>query len=141
MGLEDINKGANAFTFGKNLDLLKNGISSLHRVLINFKGWGSIGSIFKDMAALAIKDLTVCFDDFERKSDKISTRDILGLVSNLKEHRNCKVALIINHDALEDEDLKAYQKFVEKVVDIEIEFKPTAAECAALAYDRNRWVC
>ena len=139
VGLEDINGGVNAFTFGKNLDLLKNGVPSFHRALINFKGWGSIGSIFKDMAALAVKDLIICFDDFERKSDKVSTKDILGLVSNLKEHRNCKIALIINHDALGDEDLEAYQKFVEKVVDIEIEFNPTATECAALAFDKKRW--
>jgi hypothetical protein len=50
---------------------------------------------------LSVKNTIICVDDIERRGDSLSIRDVLGLVSNLKEHKGCKVCLILNDEALE----------------------------------------
>ena len=42
------------------------------------------------------KDIIVCFDDFERISDKINFKDVLGLISEYKEQQNCHIVMILN---------------------------------------------
>lgn len=53
------------------------------------------------------------------------------MVSLLKEQRNCKVVLLLNdgEDGLED-----FEKYREKVVDVELLFDPTAEECSEVAF-------
>lgn len=82
---------------------------------------------------LSVKRSVICIDDFERKSDSISLRDILGLVLQLKEQRSCKVVLIFDDQTMGSENTGEYQKFREKVIDFEIEFKPTSRECIEIA--------
>ncbi|NEV65123.1 P-loop NTPase fold protein [Thiorhodococcus minor] len=82
---------------------------------------------------LSVNKSVVCIDDFERKSDSVSLRDILGLVLQLKEQRSCKVVLIFNDQTMGSENNEEYQKFREKVIDFEIEFNPTSRECVEIA--------
>lgn len=42
------------------------------------------------------KDTVICFDDFERISDKLNLKDILGLISEYKEQQNCHIVMILN---------------------------------------------
>lgn len=42
----------------------------------------------------------ICFDDFERISDKLSHKDIMGLISNLKEDKKCKIVMIMHQDKI-----------------------------------------
>lgn len=79
----------------------------------------------------SVRDTLICLDDLERRSQSLSARDVLGLVSLLKEQRNCKVVLLLNdgEDGLED-----FEKYREKVVDVELLFEPTAEECAEIAF-------
>ena len=35
------------------------------------------------------ENVIVCFDDFERISDKLKLKDVLGLISELKEQKKC----------------------------------------------------
>jgi hypothetical protein len=56
----------------------------------------------------------------------------MGLVSNLKEHKGCKIVLILNDEALES-DKKDFNTYYEKVVDSTLKFTPSAAECVAIA--------
>ena len=80
----------------------------------------------------AVKDTIVCIDDFERRGKSLCVRDVLGLINNLKEQKACKVCLILNDDALEDDEAE-FRKYLEKVVDISLEFEPTPEECARIA--------
>lgn len=81
----------------------------------------------------AIKDVVICVDDFERRGNGLALRDVLGLVSMLKEQRNCKVVLIFNENELKD-DKDDYGKFREKVIDIEISFTLTPDDCIDLVF-------
>ena len=82
---------------------------------------------------LSVNKTIICIDDFERKSEKISLRDVLGLVLLLKEQRDCKIALIFNDEKMGEDNAEEYRRFREKVIDFEIEFKPTPKECIAIA--------
>jgi len=81
---------------------------------------------------LSVKKTIVCIDDIERRGEHLSVRDVLGLVSNLKENKGCKVVLILNDEAL-DQDKKDFQMYLEKVVDTSFKFVPSAQECARIA--------
>lgn len=48
----------------------------------------------------------------------------------MKENRSCKFVLLLNDS---EEGLDEYNKYREKVVDIELSFAPSAEECAAIA--------
>jgi hypothetical protein len=80
----------------------------------------------------AVSETVICIDDFERRGKSLSVRDVLGLINNLKERKACKACLILNDDALE-EDEGDFRKYLEKVVDTSLEFEPTPEECARIA--------
>jgi len=80
----------------------------------------------------SVRDNIVCIDDFERRGKNLSVRDVLGMINNLKEVKNCKVCLILNDEALE-EDEADFRKYLEKVVDTTLKFTPSANDCACIA--------
>ncbi|BCO31061.1 hypothetical protein TspCOW1_11640 [Thiohalobacter sp. COW1] len=83
---------------------------------------------------LAVKDTLICIDDFERKGDSLKPKDILGVLSELKERKNCKIVLILNDESFDDEKLEEeYKKYKEKVIDIEMRFDPLASESVDIA--------
>jgi hypothetical protein len=84
------------------------------------------------MLFAAIRSTVICIDDFERRGRGLSVRDVLGLINNLKEHKACKVCLILNDDALE-EDEHDFRKYLEKVVDTSLKFVPSAQEATRIA--------
>jgi hypothetical protein len=77
----------------------------------------------------------ICIDDFERKGENLSVDDILGLISDLKEQKKCKIVLIFNDEFLQDKDV--YEKYREKVIDKEIKFEPTPDECSAIVFNQD----
>jgi hypothetical protein len=48
-------------------------------------------------------------------------KEVLGLISELKEQKNCSVVMILNEDELED-NKEALDKYKEKVVDYEFSY-------------------
>jgi len=46
------------------------------------------------------KDVIICFDDFERISDKINLKDVLGTISEYKEQQNCHIVMILNRSKM-----------------------------------------
>ncbi len=88
---------------------------------------------FRHIVSLTIKDTIVCFDDFERKGKGLRAADVLGVISQLKETKECKIVVILNDDALSDEDKPDFEKYFEKVVDAKIEFAPTPKESVEIA--------
>jgi hypothetical protein len=106
------------------------------------KSWSIVQNLpkVKDFAAavqslsfLSVRDTIVCIDDLERKGIGLSTRDVLGLASQLKEERRCKVILILNATELDPKDKEEFEKYNEKVVDAALEFTPTAQDSVRIA--------
>jgi hypothetical protein len=95
------------------------------KYIANFSGG------FRQIVSLAVRDTIICFDDFERK--KLSAKDLLGLVSQFREQKGCKAVIILNEDALSGDEKAEFNRYFEKVVDIPIEFAPSAEECAEIA--------
>ena len=90
----------------------------------------SIG--IETIAPYLIRDTLICLDDFERLSvDSIKSEELLGFLSELKEEKGCKIVLIFNEEKLPSKDV--YQKYREKVVEIELLYAPTAKEAFELA--------
>ena len=46
------------------------------------------------------KDVIIYFDDFERISDKINLKDVLGTISEYKEQQNCHIVMILNRSKM-----------------------------------------
>jgi hypothetical protein len=86
---------------------------------------------------LEVRDQIVCFDDLERKSDGLALKDVLGMMSLLKEKKNCKVVLLLNEDALDAKEAEDFRAQLEKIIDINLVFAPTANEAAKIAFAEN----
>lgn len=98
-------------------------------------------SVLKDFAPaieslsfLSVEKALICIDDLERKGQNLSIKDVLGLVSLLKEQKKCKVVILLNdgEDGLDD-----YIKYREKAIDTELRFNPTPEECAGIAFNED----
>lgn len=83
---------------------------------------------------LLIRDSLICVDDLERKGESLSAKDLLGLISYLKEHRCCKIVLLLNDG---EEGMEEYLKYREKVVDIELKYSPSVRDNVEIAFDSN----
>lgn len=82
-----------------------------------------------------VRDSLICIDDLERKGKHLRSADVLGLVSQLREDRNCKVVILLNDEHLEGEDRAEFESYLEKAVDINLRFNPTPMECAEIALE------
>ena len=89
------------------------------------------------LSFLSVNRTIICIDDLERKGSNLSIKDVLGLVSLFKEQKKCKIAILVNDN---DEGLSDYTKYREKVIDAEVKFAPTAAECASIAFDSEGYI-
>lgn len=96
-------------------------------------GLDALGSIFTLLTNGDFKNVIVCFDDFERISDNLKLKDVLGLISELKEQKNCHIVMILNKDELkEDDDLSKYK---DKIIDYEFNYEPSPEESFLLIKD------
>ncbi|WP_372364809.1 hypothetical protein [Candidatus Uabimicrobium sp. HlEnr_7] len=86
-------------------------------------------SALEDIAGVVegmlLKNYLICFDDIERRSKSFQLADFLGYVSVLVEQKDCKVVIILNEEELEDKD---FEKYREKIVDMEIKYIPTIGD-------------
>lgn len=94
-----------------------------------------------DALKLIKKDIIICFDDLERKSNSLPIKDFLGFVSILKERRNARVLIIGNEDeyisgegnSLPEQEKSDYKAYLEKVVSYKFYTNPKLSEfCDAL---------
>ncbi|WP_223476796.1 hypothetical protein [Oricola indica] len=80
---------------------------------------------------MLVRNRIICIDDLERKGDGLRSADVLGLVSQLREDRNCKVVMLLNDESLDDRN--QFENYLEKVVDVNLRFSPTAEDSAEIA--------
>jgi hypothetical protein len=129
---EIIGTEASIETFKNNTASL---IESFGRQSLNlFKGvpiLKSISPAIETISFLSLNKTIICIDDLERKGKGLEIKDVLGLVSLLKEQKKCKVILLLNDG---EDGLQDYEKYREKVIDIELTFAPNPEECASIAY-------
>jgi hypothetical protein len=97
--------------------------------------WGKLlpqaqgySSLINSLEYSLISNYLVCIDDIERKEKDLSIGQLMGLVDELSKRKNCKIILILNDQTLEDFDSKDFDKYREKIVDLEVEYKPTIRE-------------
>lgn len=64
-----------------------------------------------------VSDAIICFDDFERMSNKLDIKDVMGLANYLKLEKNCQIILILDEDKAEGDNKKKYAEYKEKLVD------------------------
>ena len=92
-----------------------------------------LGNLLADASFLHVKKAVICIDDLERKGNDISVKEILGLVNQLKEDRQCKIILISNEDQFNEADHLDFKKFMEKIIDIRFRFCLNSKETAEIA--------
>src|ERR1044072_3032613 len=92
--------------------------------ILKEKAGGALGTVMFRF----IKDTLICFDDFERRGNGLGIKDVLGLASQLKEQRGCKIIFIINEGVLLQEEKEEFKRHSEKIVDLELEFSPEPEE-------------
>lgn len=118
----------------RSREWLKEQYARFRPLLASLPHGSSIALGLDAFAPSAVRDTLVCFDDFERQT-KISAEEILGLITELREERGCKVALIFNADQLAAID--AYRACREKAIDIEVKYEPTAREAFDLVFPKD----
>lgn len=91
-------------------------------------------SVIQSLPFFTVNNVLICLDDFERKGDNLNSTNLLGLISDLKYQKNCKVVLIFNDEKLIEQDKKVYEELREKVVDREVYYDPTPNECAEIVF-------
>lgn len=117
----------NAKSFSESFG--RKGLSFLDRIpFVN-----GFSSEIRSLSFLAVTNTLICIDDLERKGKGLAMRDVLGLASQLREEKQCRIVFILNNGSLSAKDLKEYETFREKVIDVELEFLPTSKECADIA--------
>ncbi|MEO6049072.1 MAG: P-loop NTPase fold protein [Candidatus Kapaibacterium sp.] len=89
-------------------------------------------NLLTSLSTLAVGKTLICLDDMERKGKGMRTEDIFGLISELKEARNCSIVILLNEDAFSEEIGKGYADFRDKVIDMEITLSPEPRECVEL---------
>ena len=73
-----------------------------------------------------VKNAIICFDDFERISEKLKIQDVMGLANQLKLERNCQVVLILDESKHESENKNQYSEYKEKLIDETIKINSVA---------------
>jgi hypothetical protein len=84
-----------------------------------------------------LKDYLICIDDIERKDSTLSMSNVLGLISELSVGNKCKFVLIFNDDTLEPQDKQEFNKYREKVVDIELEYNPSIEHNQEIVFENH----
>lgn len=99
----------------------------------NISWMSNLPSSFEVVASHGIKNAVICLDDFERLDHKsFSPEELMGFINELKQQRGCKVVLIFNENEL-DETKEIFEKYREKIIDMELLYAPTAQETVAIA--------
>jgi hypothetical protein len=103
---------------------------------IPIKGINIEKKFFNKVFFYLVRNQIVCIDDLERAGEGLRLKDILGLVSFLKEQRNCKIAILLNDEKLNDNEDKEFKELLEKVIDTKVTFSPTPQESADIVFQR-----
>ena len=91
--------------------------SGLKEEKVSQLGFSASMRFFDSMLFAQVKDAVICFDDFERMSNRLDIKDVMGLANQLKLEKNCQIILILDEDKAEGENKKKYAEYKEKLID------------------------
>jgi hypothetical protein len=123
----DNSDGSSAETFWNKLSW----IESKGRKALQFAQASIVRRYLPPVETLAfagVRKQIICIDDLERHSKSLSLKDVLGLSAFLRDQRSCKVMLLLNEKEFEEDDRKVFDTYLEKTVDRNLVFSPTASE-------------
>jgi hypothetical protein len=93
------------------------------------------GSALDELALLAVPALVrekfIVVDDIERKHGKLTIDEVLGFIDDFTQNYGCEVLPILNTDQLTDKTI--WEKFREKVIDVELLLDTTPKEAFSIA--------
>ena len=95
----------------------------------------SFASIFQSLSFFSVREIIVCFDDLERKGHQLAMKDVMGLISHLKEQKKCKSVLILNDDSFEKTDKEKFERYNEKIIDASILFESNSSDSLNIAIE------
>jgi hypothetical protein len=98
----------------------------------------SASAITELVESKLVQNFLICFDDLERKEKSISGSSVLGLISQLSEEKGCKIVLIYNDEQLDEETAAQIDEYREKVVDLELTYRPTIEDNLKIIWPDNR---
>ncbi|MDB5393742.1 MAG: hypothetical protein JWM91_1248 [Rhodospirillales bacterium] len=134
MPLQDIGADPTVETFKSNTaDLYKRLGKPTFSFLQNLPQAGDYASELQALSFLSVRDRLICIDDLERMGRHLPMKDVLGLISDLRDQKSCKIVLILNDDALEGSDKTDFELYNEKVIDRSLEFAPEASDSVRIA--------
>ena len=107
-----------------------------YREIVASFGAGGAVAIGERLMFASLKPQIVCIDDLERAGDSLSKRDVLGLITQLKEQKKCKIVMLLNANAL-GKDQDEFNQQIEKVADSIIAFEPTPIEAAEIGISQD----
>ena len=107
------------------------GFTAEHATVPHIAG---LGGVARAILSSFVGNTLVCIDDFERKSPSVTVNEIMGAIAQLRDARKCKVVVILNEDSLDKAQREEFQRYSEKVFNRYIQFIPTPAEAAAIAF-------
>lgn len=97
--------------------LFKNTIAQFKDMKVSQYGVSASARIIESLLFLQVKDAIICFDDFERMSNKLDIKDVMGLANQLKLEKNCQVILILDESRTEEQNKEKYAEYKEKLID------------------------
>lgn len=120
--------------FGVNLDISK----------VSDKPFDKLEEILKNnKLQKAVEYLNsgaiICFDDFERKSKDIDLNDLFGFITQLTLNFSCKVVIILNDDAFEENDKTIFSNVKEKSVSKYLKYEPTIKELFEIIFENKSY--
>jgi hypothetical protein len=134
MSLADIGTEPTVETFKSNAAALFKRIGKQSfSFLQNLPQPSDYASELQALSFLSVRDRLICIDDLERMGQHLLMKDVLGLISDLRDQKGCKVVIILNDDALEGRDKAEFELYNEKVIDRSLEFAPEAVDCVRVA--------
>lgn len=134
MSLADIGNEPTVETFKSNAAALFKRIGKqTFSFLQNLPQPSDYASELQALSFLSVRDRLICIDDLERMGQHLLMKDVLGLISDLRDQKGCKVVIILNDDALEGRDKAEFDLYNEKVIDRSLEFAPEAVDSVRVA--------
>lgn len=133
----NIGKNPDEKTFGElirdsNVARKLKSVADLMGAFFNRQG---VVDVIARSAFFAVREHLICLDDLERAGSGLGAREVLGLVSQLKEERKCKIVLLLNDE--KHNDKVEFERQIEKVADTILGFELTPEEASAIALDRG----
>jgi len=117
-------------------DIISKSASLFHSVAPSFgeksltEGFAKLNQESKTKKATEIlkQGSIICFDDFERKSEKINLNDLFGFISQLSIDLNCKTVIILNSEVFRGKEAEIFSNVKEKTISKFFYFNPTIDE-------------